>query len=133
MGSACCRRSTPAEESVFKTAPILKSGDELHLKTEPFLFLSIFKEFSNLPLCFTSVQFSVKFRLLLTGTPIQNNLQELYSLLNFIQPTTFKADNTDNFITSYSNLQHQPALGKLTEIMAILHHFKTLSTKREMV
>lgn len=122
MGSTCCRRSTPAEESVFKTAPIFKRGDELHLKT--FSFLCIFKEFSNLSLCFTSVQFSVKFRLLLTGTPIQNNLQELYSLLNFIQPTTFKAKDTDNFITSYCNLQHQPALGKMTDRMAIVYRYR---------
>lgn len=50
MGGTCCRRSTPAEESVFKTAPIFKRGNELHLKTETFSFLCIFKEFSNLPL-----------------------------------------------------------------------------------
>jgi SWI/SNF-related matrix-associated actin-dependent regulator 1 of chromatin subfamily A len=34
------------------------------------------------------------FRLLLTGTPLQNNLQELVSLLTFIMPSTF-ADNEE--------------------------------------
>ncbi|XP_029683668.1 chromodomain-helicase-DNA-binding protein 1-like [Takifugu rubripes] len=74
--------------------------------------------------------FSVKFRLLLTGTPIQNNLQELYSLLNFIQPTTFKADNIDNFITSYCNLQHQPALA--AELQERLEPFLLRRVKGEV-
>ena len=34
-------------------------------------------------------------RLLLTGTPLQNNLQELWSLLNFILPDVFK--NAEDF------------------------------------
>uniref|UniRef100_A0A667YDN3 Chromodomain helicase DNA binding protein 1-like n=1 Tax=Myripristis murdjan TaxID=586833 RepID=A0A667YDN3_9TELE len=43
----------------------------------------------------TLTEFSVGFRVLLTGTPIQNNLQEVYSLLNFIQPSLFPADETE--------------------------------------
>ncbi|KAK2734338.1 hypothetical protein FQN57_001705 [Myotisia sp. PD_48] len=36
-----------------------------------------------------------RFRLLLTGTPLQNNLQELISLLGFILPSVFKARKED--------------------------------------
>jgi SWI/SNF-related matrix-associated actin-dependent regulator of chromatin subfamily A member 5 len=32
---------------------------------------------------------STNFKLLLTGTPLQNNLHELWSLLNFILPDIF--------------------------------------------
>lgn len=33
--------------------------------------------------------FNSRGRLLITGTPLQNNLQELWALLNFILPGTF--------------------------------------------
>uniref|UniRef100_A0A4W3K6Y3 Chromodomain helicase DNA binding protein 1-like n=1 Tax=Callorhinchus milii TaxID=7868 RepID=A0A4W3K6Y3_CALMI len=36
--------------------------------------------------------FSVGFTLLLTGTPVQNNLYELYSLLSFVDPDVFPED-----------------------------------------
>ncbi|GAQ78262.1 putative SNF2 family DNA repair protein [Klebsormidium nitens] len=39
--------------------------------------------------------YHIKRRILLTGTPIQNNLQELWSLLNFVLPTIF--NNVQNF------------------------------------
>ncbi|KAF8210334.1 SNF2 family DNA-dependent ATPase [Mycena galopus ATCC 62051] len=37
----------------------------------------------------TLIKFGSKWRLLLTGTPLQNNLQELVSLMNFILPEQF--------------------------------------------
>lgn len=40
-------------------------------------------------------RFKSKNRLLLTGTPLQNNLQELWSLLNFIMPNLF--DSSEEF------------------------------------
>jgi SWI/SNF-related matrix-associated actin-dependent regulator of chromatin subfamily A containing DEAD/H box 1 len=39
------------------------------------------------------MNFQIPFRLLLTGTPLQNNLQELLSLLTFIMPDLFSANS----------------------------------------
>lgn len=66
----------------------------------------------------TLTKFSIDFRVLLTGTPIQNNLQELYSLLSFIQPSVFDSDGTDDFVNSYATVRSQPALAaKLQSVL----------------
>lgn len=45
----------------------------------------------------------VPFRLLLSGTPIQNNLQELFSLLQFMNKKEF--NDIDSFINKYSAIE----------------------------
>lgn len=35
--------------------------------------------------------YSTKYRLILTGTPLQNNLPELWALLNFVLPKIFNS------------------------------------------
>jgi ATP-dependent helicase STH1/SNF2 len=41
-----------------------------------------------------STQYETKFRVLLTGTPLMNDLSELWSLLNFLLPTIFNSVDT---------------------------------------
>jgi SWI/SNF-related matrix-associated actin-dependent regulator of chromatin subfamily A protein 2/4 len=44
--------------------------------------------------------YTFRHRLILTGTPINNNLQELWALLNFLLPTIFNsADNFDDWFS----------------------------------
>lgn len=43
--------------------------------------------------------FSINHKVLLSGTPIQNNLNELWSLFNFIEPSRFS--NLTNFLNEY--------------------------------
>ncbi|XP_054645360.1 chromodomain-helicase-DNA-binding protein 1-like isoform X2 [Dunckerocampus dactyliophorus] len=78
----------------------------------------------------TLTQFSVDFRVLLTGTPIQNNLLELYSLLSFIQPGIFSAEDADNFVQSYSDVRNRPALA--AELQSLLEPFLLRRLKSEV-
>jgi len=50
------------------------------------------------------VQMRFEHRVLLTGTPIQNNLVELYSLLCFVAPKIFRYKYVDDFVSTYSVL-----------------------------
>lgn len=43
-------------------------------------------------------EFRTTNRLLLTGTPLQNNLHELWALLNFLLPEVFSSSEARNFV-----------------------------------
>nr|XP_009477860.1 PREDICTED: chromodomain-helicase-DNA-binding protein 1-like [Pelecanus crispus] len=64
----------------------------------------------------TLSEFSVGFSLLLTGTPIQNSLQELYSLLSLIEPDIFPREQVKEFVEYYQ------AIGKESEPAKELHN-----------
>ncbi|XP_059506199.1 chromodomain-helicase-DNA-binding protein 1-like isoform X5 [Stegostoma tigrinum] len=65
--------------------------------------------------------FSVRFTLLLTGTPAQNNLYELYSLLSFVEPKVFSGDEVDEFTKYYSNVEEDAEKAK--ELHSLMHPF----------
>ncbi|KAB0390676.1 hypothetical protein E2I00_020174 [Balaenoptera physalus] len=49
----------------------------------------------------------VVFNLLLTGTPIQNSLRELYSLLSFVEPDLFSKEQVEDFIQRYQDIEKE--------------------------
>ncbi|XP_037014775.2 chromodomain-helicase-DNA-binding protein 1-like isoform X1 [Artibeus jamaicensis] len=55
----------------------------------------------------TLSEFSVVFNLLLTGTPIQNSLQELYSLLSFVEPDAFSKEQIEDFVQRYQDIEKE--------------------------
>ncbi|ELT88567.1 hypothetical protein CAPTEDRAFT_218774, partial [Capitella teleta] len=79
--------------------------DEAHrLKNQQSLFFRSLSEYK------------LHYKLLLTGTPLQNNLEELFSLLNFLEPGKF--DNMENFLNNFSEISRDEQVSKLHEMLA---------------
>ncbi|KAI6229821.1 hypothetical protein M3Y99_01129900 [Aphelenchoides fujianensis] len=62
--------------------------------------------------------FKSKNRLLLTGTPLQNNLHELWALLNFLLPELFSsAEDFDSWFQDESLLSNHDIVGRLHRVL----------------
>ncbi|KAH7669961.1 associated with TFs and helicase family protein, partial [Aphelenchoides avenae] len=59
--------------------------------------------------------FRMEHRVLLTGTPLQNNIQELFSLLNFLEPQQF--GNSESFLEQFGQCQTDEQVKKLQDIL----------------
>lgn len=52
---------------------------------------------------FLCVFFLKEHKVLLTGTPLQNSVEELFSLLNFLEPSQFPSETT--FLEEFGDLK----------------------------
>ncbi|XP_078180627.1 protein CHROMATIN REMODELING 4-like [Carex rostrata] len=60
--------------------------------------------------------FSFQHRVLLTGTPLQNNIGEMYNLLNFLQPTSFPSLSA--FEENFNDLSTAEKVDELKKLVA---------------
>lgn len=60
-------------------------------------------------------QYNIQYRLLLTGTPLQNNLEELFHLLNFLCPEKFS--NLSSFQNEFEDIAKEDQIKKLHDLL----------------
>jgi len=58
---------------------------------------------------------NLEHRVLLSGTPLQNNINELFSLLNFLEPAQFSSD--ENFKKEFGELTTETQVQKLQALL----------------
>ncbi|PVI07595.1 hypothetical protein DM02DRAFT_550422 [Periconia macrospinosa] len=100
-------------EFIIKDRPILSKIKWLHMIVDEGHRMKN----QNSKLSSTITQYySTRYRLILTGTPLQNNLTELWAMLNFVLPTIFKSVKSFDewFNTPFANTGGQDKM-ELTE------------------
>nr|KAG5696298.1 hypothetical protein BaRGS_027908 [Batillaria attramentaria] len=59
--------------------------------------------------------YKIGYKLLLTGTPLQNNLEELFHLLNFLTPENF--NNLQGFLDEFADLSKEDQVKRLHDML----------------
>ncbi|KAJ8266095.1 hypothetical protein GJAV_G00125810 [Gymnothorax javanicus] len=82
--------------------------------------------------------YKIDHKLLLTGTPLQNNLEELFHLLNFLTPNRF--NNLEGFLEEFADISKEDQIKKLHDMLGphMLRRlkadvFKTMPAKTELI
>ncbi|XP_060766633.1 chromodomain-helicase-DNA-binding protein 5 isoform X3 [Neoarius graeffei] len=82
--------------------------------------------------------YKIYYKLLLTGTPLQNNLEELFHLLNFLTPERF--NNLDGFLEEFADISKEDQIKKLHDLLGphMLRRlkadvFKNMPAKTELI
>uniref|UniRef100_A0A670KE01 Chromodomain helicase DNA binding protein 3 n=1 Tax=Podarcis muralis TaxID=64176 RepID=A0A670KE01_PODMU len=82
--------------------------------------------------------YKIDHKLLLTGTPLQNNLEELFHLLNFLTPERF--NNLEGFLEEFADISKEDQIKKLHDLLGphMLRRlkadvFKNMPAKTELI
>ncbi|XP_018083448.2 chromodomain-helicase-DNA-binding protein 5 isoform X3 [Xenopus laevis] len=82
--------------------------------------------------------YKIDYKLLLTGTPLQNNLEELFHLLNFLTPERF--NNLEGFLEEFADISKEDQIKKLHDVLGphMLRRlkadvFKNMPAKTELI
>lgn len=65
----------------------------------------------------TLADWDIDFRILLTGTPVQNNLDELYSLLSFVAPRKFRLSGQEKFVRKFKDITNNKGASELHDLL----------------
>ena len=124
-------------DSIVLTTPdyVLKESDLSKLKWSCVVFDEAHrlknhesKLYSRITNCYT-----IQFMLLLTGTPIQNNLHELYSLLSHIHTNNFPISKIASFVSQFQVIADRKNEEEIGELHSLLMPYLLRRTKEEVL
>uniref|UniRef100_A0A6Q2X934 DNA helicase n=1 Tax=Esox lucius TaxID=8010 RepID=A0A6Q2X934_ESOLU len=136
------RREAPIKFHVLLTSYELVTIDQTSLKSIDWACLVVDEAHrlkNNQSKFFRRLNdYKIDHKLLLTGTPLQNNLEELFHLLNFLTPNRF--NNLEGFLEEFADISKEDQIKKLHDLLGphMLRRlkadvFKNMPAKTELI
>uniref|UniRef100_A0A667ZJS6 Chromodomain helicase DNA binding protein 3 n=1 Tax=Myripristis murdjan TaxID=586833 RepID=A0A667ZJS6_9TELE len=136
------RREAPIKFHVLLTSYELVTIDQTSLKSIEWACLVVDEAHrlkNNQSKFFRRLNdYKIDHKLLLTGTPLQNNLEELFHLLNFLTPNRF--NNLEGFLEEFADISKEDQIKKLHDLLGphMLRRlkadvFKNMPAKTELI
>ncbi|XP_034712876.1 chromodomain-helicase-DNA-binding protein 3 isoform X1 [Etheostoma cragini] len=136
------RREAPIKFHVLLTSYELVTIDQTALKSIDWACLVVDEAHrlkNNQSKFFRRLNdYKIDHKLLLTGTPLQNNLEELFHLLNFLTPNRF--NNLEGFLEEFADISKEDQIKKLHDLLGphMLRRlkadvFKNMPSKTELI
>uniref|UniRef100_A0A8C7P467 Chromodomain helicase DNA binding protein 3 n=1 Tax=Oncorhynchus mykiss TaxID=8022 RepID=A0A8C7P467_ONCMY len=136
------RREAPIKFHVLLTSYELVTIDQTSLKSIDWACLVVDEAHrlkNNQSKFFRRLNdYTIDHKLLLTGTPLQNNLEELFHLLNFLTPNRF--NNLEGFLEEFADISKEDQIQKLHDLLGphMLRRlkadvFKNMPSKTELI
>uniref|UniRef100_A0A3Q4H4F1 Chromodomain-helicase-DNA-binding protein 5-like n=1 Tax=Neolamprologus brichardi TaxID=32507 RepID=A0A3Q4H4F1_NEOBR len=137
-------------EFTFEDSAVKSGRKVFRMKVVYPILIHVFLTKSRSKYCFSSACFlkpqffrilngyKIYYKLLLTGTPLQNNLEELFHLLNFLTPERF--NNLEGFLEEFADISKEDQIKKLHDLLGphMLRRlkadvFKNMPAKTELI